>query len=94
MTMLTTEEKENSHCVRKIMAICAEAIDQNDKSILERSQNFLASDIVLRPLLASAKNGVTTWEMEGVEQIIQRFGRLFYRFAINNLVGLQTTSEF
>jgi hypothetical protein len=86
MTMLTSEEKENAHCMQKILHIITEAIDQDDKTILERLRTFLAQDVVLTaPALADM--GINAWEMEGIEQVIHQFGRIFVDLQLTTLSG-------
>ena len=84
--MLTSEEKENAYCAQTILHIFMESIDQDDKTLLERLRVFLAPNIVMSaPSLVGV--GVTLWEMEGLEQVIPRFGRIFIDLQLTMLAG-------
>ena len=84
--MLTSQEKENAHCAQTILHIFMESIDQDDKTLLERLRVFLAPNIVMSaPSLVGV--GVTLWEMEGLEQVIHRFGRIFIDLQLTMLAG-------
>ena len=76
MTMLTSEERENAACVQKILELCLEAIDSDDKTKFDGLRNFLASKVVITAP-ALVQQGVTLWEMQSVEHVIHRFQKIF-----------------
>jgi hypothetical protein len=86
MATLTSEEKENTRRVEHIMHICVEAMDQDDKTILGQLRTYLAPDIVITAP-ALARLGVFLWEMQGLEQVIHRFGRIFIDLQLTTLTG-------
>ena len=54
-----------------------EALENDDKRILERFRYWMAEDVVMTAPPLAAK-GVFMWEIAGVENIISEFGRLFF----------------
>ena len=76
MTMLTSEERENAAGVQKILELCLEAIDTDDKTKFEGLRNFLAPEVVITAP-AWVQQGVTLWEMQGTEHVIHQFQKIF-----------------
>jgi len=82
--MLTSEERDNAACVQNILQLCLEAIDTDDKSRFEGLRDFLAPHVlVTAPTLL--QHGVALWEMDGVEDVIQRFGKIFIDLQLTTL---------
>ena len=86
MTMLTSEERENAACVQKILQLCLEAMDTDDKTTLEGLRDFLSPQVlVTAPALI--QRGVTLWEMQGVQHVIHQFQKLLMDLQLITLGG-------
>lgn len=84
MTMLTSEEREHAVCVQKILQLCLEAIDTDDKTRFEGLREFLAPAVLITaPLLV--QRGVTFWEMQGVDHVLDRFRTIFIDHQLTTL---------